>query len=80
VEAQKFRADLFYRLNVFPIHMPPLRERAEDIPLLVRHFVQHFARQMNRTIDTITSDTMERLVKYPWPGNIRSWKISSNAP
>jgi formate hydrogenlyase transcriptional activator len=71
LDAQKFRADLFYRLNVFPIHMPPLRERAEDIPLLVRHFVQHFARQMNRTIDTITSDTMERLVKYPWPGNIR---------
>ena len=71
VEAQKFRADLFYRLNVFPIHVPPLRERAEDIPLLVRHFVQHFARQMNRTIDTISSDTMERLTRYPWPGNIR---------
>jgi formate hydrogenlyase transcriptional activator len=71
VEAQKFRADLFYRLNVFPIHVPPLRERPEDIPLLVRHFVQHFARQMNRTIDTISSDTMERLVRYPWPGNIR---------
>ncbi|HXJ78159.1 MAG TPA: sigma 54-interacting transcriptional regulator [Candidatus Methylomirabilis sp.] len=71
VEAQKFRADLFYRLNVFPIQVPPLRERAEDIPLLVRHFVQHFARQMNRTIDTISSDTMERLTRYPWPGNIR---------
>jgi formate hydrogenlyase transcriptional activator len=71
VEAQKFRADLFYRLNVFPIHVPPLRERAEDIPLLVRHFVQHFARRMNRTIDTISSDTMERLTRYPWPGNIR---------
>jgi formate hydrogenlyase transcriptional activator len=71
VDAQKFRADLFYRLNVFPIHVPPLRERAEDIPLLVRHFVQHFARQMNRTIDTICSDTMEGLTRYPWPGNIR---------
>ncbi len=71
VEAQKFRADLFYRLNVFPIQVPPLRERVEDIPLLVRHFVQHFARQMNRTIDTISSDTMERLTRYPWPGNIR---------
>ncbi len=71
VEAQKFRADLFYRLNVFPIYVPPLRERAEDIPLLVRHFVQHFARRMNRTIDTISADTMERLTRYPWPGNIR---------
>jgi len=71
VEAQKFRVDLFYRLRVFPIHVPPLRERVEDIPLLVRHFVQHFARQMNRTIDTIASDTMERLTRYPWPGNIR---------
>jgi formate hydrogenlyase transcriptional activator len=71
VEEQEFRADLFYRLNVFPIHVPPLRERAEDIPLLVRHFVQHFARRMNRTIDTINSDTMERLIRYPWPGNIR---------
>src|SRR5215475_7616111 len=71
VEEQKFRADLFYRLNVFPIHVPPLRERAEDIPLLVRHFVQHFARQMNRMINTISSDTMERLTRYRWPGNIR---------
>ncbi len=70
-EGQKFRADLFYRLNVFPIHVPPLRERAEDIPLLVRHFVQHFARRMNRTVETISSDTMERLTRYPWPGNIR---------
>jgi len=71
VEAQRFRADLFYRLNVFPIHVPPLRERVEDIPLLVRHFVQHFARRMNRTIETISSDTMESLVRYQWPGNIR---------
>ena len=71
MESQKFRADLFYRLNVFPIQVPPLRERVEDIPLLVRHFVQHFARQMNRIIDTISSDTMERLTRYPWRGNIR---------
>jgi len=71
VEAQRFRPDLFYRLNVFPIHLPPLRERVEDIPLLVRHFVQHFARRMNRTIETISSDTMESLVRYQWPGNIR---------
>jgi formate hydrogenlyase transcriptional activator len=71
VDERTFRADLFYRLNVFPIHMPALRERPEDIPLLVRHFVQHFARQMNRAIDTIPSQTMETLVRYSWPGNIR---------
>ncbi len=71
VKEQKFRADLFYRLNVFPIHVPALRDRAEDIPLLVRHFAQHFARRMNRTIDTISSDTMESLTRYAWPGNIR---------
>jgi formate hydrogenlyase transcriptional activator len=71
VEARRFRADLFYRLNVFPIHLPPLRDRKEDIPLLVRHFVQRFARQLNRTIDSISSDTLEGLARYPWPGNIR---------
>jgi DNA-binding NtrC family response regulator len=71
VEEQKFRSDLFYRLNVFPLRVPPLRERAEDIPTLVRHFVQHFARRMNRTIETIPSETMETLIRYPWPGNIR---------
>jgi formate hydrogenlyase transcriptional activator len=71
VEAQNFRADLFYRLNVFPIHVPTLRERPEDIPLLVRHFVQEFARRMNRTIETIPSETMETLTRYSWPGNIR---------
>ncbi|WP_064742685.1 sigma 54-interacting transcriptional regulator [Edaphobacter aggregans] len=66
-----FRADLFYRLNIFPIHVPALRERREDIPLLVRHFAQQCARRMNRTIDAISSETMEALVRYPWPGNIR---------
>ena len=71
VEEGRFRADLFYRLNIFPIHVPPLRERPEDIPLLVRHFVQHFARRMNRVIDTIPSETMETLVQHSWPGNIR---------
>jgi formate hydrogenlyase transcriptional activator len=71
VEAGTFRADLFYRLNIFPIHVPPLRERPEDIPLLVRHFAQHFARRMNRVIDTIPSETMETLVHHSWPGNIR---------
>jgi formate hydrogenlyase transcriptional activator len=71
VQEQKFRADLFYRLNVFPIQVPPLRERPEDIPLLARHFVQHFSRRMNRAIDTVPSETMEGLVRYCWPGNIR---------
>jgi formate hydrogenlyase transcriptional activator len=71
VEDQRFRSDLFYRLNVFPVRVPALRERQEDIPLLVRHFVQHYARRMNRVIDTIPSETMNALVRYPWPGNIR---------
>ena len=71
VEQQKFREDLFYRLNVFPIHVPALRERSEDIPLLVNHFAQRFARQMNRTIETIPAETMAALTRYPWPGNIR---------
>jgi formate hydrogenlyase transcriptional activator len=71
VENNAFRADLYYRLNVFPITVPPLRDRTEDIPLLVRHFVQHYARRMNRTIDTIPSETMEALVRHSWPGNIR---------
>ena len=71
VEEGRFRADLFYRLNIFPIHVPPLRERPEDIPLLVRHFAHHFARRMNRVIDTIPSETMETLVRHSWPGNIR---------
>jgi formate hydrogenlyase transcriptional activator len=71
VEDQKFRSDLYYRLNVFPIRVPALRERSEDIPLLVRHFVQEFSRLNNRVIDTIPSETMETFVRYQWPGNIR---------
>jgi DNA-binding NtrC family response regulator len=71
VEQQKFREDLFYRLNVFPIYVPALRERSEDIPLLVNHFVKRFARRMNRTIETIPAETMAVLTRYPWPGNIR---------
>jgi formate hydrogenlyase transcriptional activator len=66
-----FRSDLYYRLNVFPIHVPPLRERPEDIPLLAHHFVQQATRRMRKTIDTIPSETMEALIRYPWPGNIR---------
>jgi DNA-binding NtrC family response regulator len=71
VEDRQFRADLFYRLHVFPVCVPPLRERPEDIPLLVRHFVAQCARRMHRTIDTIPSATMEALRRYLWPGNIR---------
>jgi formate hydrogenlyase transcriptional activator len=71
VEEQTFRSDLFYRLSVFPIHVPALRERAEDIPFLVRHFAQSIARTMKKQIDTISSETMAALVRYPWPGNIR---------
>src|SRR6202000_1647998 len=71
VGEQTFRSDLFYRLNVFPIHVPPLRERKEDIPFLVRHFAQHFARNMTKNVDTISAETMNALVGYHWPGNIR---------
>jgi DNA-binding NtrC family response regulator len=71
VEQRKFREDLFYRLNVFPINVPALRERSEDIPLLVNHFVKRFARRMNRTIETIPAETVAALTRYPWPGNIR---------
>ncbi len=68
---QKFRQDLFYRLNVFPIRVPPLRERQEDIPMLVRHFAQQFARRMKKDIENIPTDTMRALTRYAWPGNIR---------
>jgi formate hydrogenlyase transcriptional activator len=71
VEDHKFRSDLYYRLNVFPIRVPALRERKEDVPLLARHFVQEFSRRNNRVIDTIPSQTMEALTRYDWPGNIR---------
>ena len=71
VDAQQFRADLFYRVHVFPVQVPPLRERLDDIPLLVRHFAQQFARRMHKTIETIPADTMQGLLQYAWPGNIR---------
>jgi formate hydrogenlyase transcriptional activator len=67
----RFREDLYYRLNVFPVVLPPLRERPDDIPRLVRHFTQQFARRMGRRIETIPSAVMEALVRYPWPGNVR---------
>jgi formate hydrogenlyase transcriptional activator len=71
IDCQKFRSDLYYRLNVFPIRVPPLRERAEDIPLLARHFVQQFSERNNRVIDTIPPEAMAALTSYPWPGNVR---------
>ena len=71
VEEHRFRDDLYYRLNVFPIHIPPLRERPEDIPSLVRYFVQRLARPMNRQVEVIPSETMEALSRYRWPGNVR---------
>src|SRR5215470_3500654 len=71
VDAKRFRADLYYRLNVFPIHVPPLRERPEDIPLLVRHFVCDYASRMHRNITVIASAAMDALVRYSWPGNVR---------
>jgi formate hydrogenlyase transcriptional activator len=67
----EFRSDLYYRLHVFPLSVPPLRERREDIPLLVRHFVDEYARRMNRHIESISSRAMEALTSYPWPGNVR---------
>jgi formate hydrogenlyase transcriptional activator len=71
VAQRRFRADLYYRLNVFPISLPPLRERAADIPDLVWHFVQKFCERMNRQIDVVPDEVMEALQAYHWPGNIR---------
>jgi formate hydrogenlyase transcriptional activator len=71
VEEEKFRADLFYRINVFPIKMPPLRERREDIPLLVRHFVRIFAERMHKGIEVIPADMMDGICRHWWTGNIR---------
>jgi formate hydrogenlyase transcriptional activator len=71
VEQGLFRADLYYRLNVFPIHIPPLRERRDDIPILIRYFVDKYAKTMNRKIDRIPESVMDALTRYAWPGNIR---------
>jgi formate hydrogenlyase transcriptional activator len=71
VGEREFREDLYYRLNIFPIALPPLRERKADIPELVRHFVRQYADSMDKTIDPISEETMQSLVRHPWPGNIR---------
>jgi formate hydrogenlyase transcriptional activator len=68
---REFREDLYYRLNVFPIFLPPLRERKADIPELVEYFVQHFATSMDKSIESIPQETMRCLIRHPWPGNIR---------
>jgi len=66
-----FRTDLYYRLNVFPIRIPPLHERRDDIPLLVEYFMEKYARRMGKQVKTVPSTTMEKLVSWPWPGNVR---------
>jgi formate hydrogenlyase transcriptional activator len=71
VEAKRFRSDLYYRLNVFPIQVPALRERPEDIPLLVRYFARQFASRLGRRIKWMTASAMDMLIQYSWPGNIR---------
>ena len=71
IRDEKFREDLFYRLNVFPIEIPPLRERREDIPLLVNYFVSKFSRRMRKQITSISAATLEALTNNPWRGNIR---------
>jgi formate hydrogenlyase transcriptional activator len=71
VAGSSFRSDLYYRLSVFPIHVPSLRDRRGDIPLLVRHFVQKFSRAMGRQVTTIPKSTMDALEQWHWPGNIR---------
>ena len=71
VRDREFREDLYYRLNTFPVSLPPLRERKADIPEFVRYFVQQFAASMDKMIETIPEETMQSLVRYPWPGNIR---------
>ena len=71
VESERFREDLYYRLNIFPIHVPPLRERREDIPALVRAFVQRFAASEGKTVTGVEDSVMDLLVSYPLPGNVR---------
>ncbi len=79
VSERSFRRDLYYRLNVFPVTLPPLRERTEDIPLLVRFFAQKFASRMGKQILSISAETSAALLRYHWPWNVRSSKTSSNA-
>jgi DNA-binding NtrC family response regulator len=70
-ERGEFRQDLFYRLNVYPIHLPPLREHKEDIPLLVDHFLERFGKSLNKPSISVTPDALEFMIQYNWPGNVR---------
>src|SRR6202044_2568372 len=71
IAAGTFRSDLFYRLNVFPIEMPPLRKRREDIPLLVEYFIDRYARKAGKSFQSVNKKSLDLLQSYPWPGNIR---------
>src|SRR4029077_18206165 len=71
VARDKFRSDLYYRLNVFPVVLPPLRERKEDIALLVSHFVEMFSRHMGKPISSVPNEMLDAFASYPWPGNVR---------
>ncbi|MFO0765729.1 MAG: sigma 54-interacting transcriptional regulator [Nitrospiraceae bacterium] len=80
VEEQKFRSDLYYRLKVFPIMVPPLRDRVEDVPLLVRHFAQKFATRMKKGSTRVPAAAMKALQTYPWPATSGNLKTSSSVP
>jgi transcriptional regulator with GAF, ATPase, and Fis domain len=80
VQERRFRADLYYRLNVFPITLPPLRERKDDIPVLIEHFVRKFSRRHGKLIDRIPEEVMEDLKRHDWPGNIRVRSYHDNGP
>jgi len=71
IEKGNFREDLFYRIHVIPIKLPPLNERKEDIPALSRHFLQKYSREMGKEIEAFSTAAMQKLIAYPWPGNIR---------
>jgi transcriptional regulator with GAF, ATPase, and Fis domain len=66
-----FRSDLYFRLNIFPVHVPPLRDRRDDIPLLAQHFVREFRTRIGRQIERVDADALDRLTAYDWPGNVR---------
>src|SRR5262245_9868906 len=70
-EKGKFRPDLYYRLSVFTIHLPPLRERGDDLPLLVRHYLRRFNRELGRDVREVAPEALEQLRRHPWPGNVR---------